>query len=132
MSKLSVFISHSQRDAGLAKQLATDLRRLGLKAINPTSEIQPGGDWRKEIQTAIKQSDALILIASPEGLASSWVLYEAGAAEALGKNVMVLLPDKYSVAELPKEISVKQIVGFDPRSPERAAHDIAARMVAAA
>lgn len=132
MSKLSVFISHSHRDAGLAKQLANSLRRFGLRALSPSSGIQPGEDWRKEIQAAIKQSDALVLIASPEGLASSWVLYEVGAAEALGKNVMVLLPDKHSVAELPKEISAKHIVSFDARSPERAAHDIVARLVAAA
>src|SRR5436305_379689 len=131
MSGRSVFISYSHRDVGVAKQLANNLRRLGLKAFDPASEIHAGDDWRKGIQTAIKQSDALILIASPEGLASSWVLYEAGAAEALGKRVMVLLPERHSVAELPKEISFNQIVGFDPKAPERAAQDIAARLDAA-
>lgn len=130
MSKPSVFISYSNRDAGLAEQLASSLARLGLRTLDPTRAIAPGGNWRKEIQAAIKQSDALILIASPEVLASSWVLYEAGAAEALGKRVVVLLPDKHSIAELPKEISVRQVVGFDPRSPERAAQDIAARLAA--
>jgi hypothetical protein len=130
MSKWSVFISHTKRDDGLAKQLANNLRRLGLKALNSDS-IQSGDDWRKATQTAIKQSDALILIASPDALATSWALYEAGAAEALGKRVMVLLSNKHSVAELPGEISVNQVVGFDPGSPERAAQDIVERLAAA-
>jgi hypothetical protein len=131
MSKRSVFISHSKRDAAVARQLANNLRRLGLTALNSADTLQPGDDWRKTTQTAIKQSDALILIASPDALSSSWALYETGAAEALGKRVMVLLPERHSVAELPGEISGSQVVGFDPRSPERAAHDIATLLAAA-
>jgi hypothetical protein len=131
MSKRSVFISYGHRDSALAKQLTNSLRRLGLRAIDPTRETRPGEDWRKEIQSAIKEADALIVIGSPHGLASSWVLYETGAAEALGKPVMVLFPEVHSVAELPKEISANQVVGYDPKSPERAAYDIMSRLAAA-
>ena len=131
MSRRSVFISHSHRDSALAKQLSNNLKRLWVRALDPTREIRPGDDWRKGIQSAIKEADALIVIGSPHGLASSWVLYETGAAEALGKPVMVLFPEVHSFAELPKEISASQVVGYDPKSPERAAHDIASRLAAA-
>ena len=130
MSKRAVFISHSQRDASLARQLANNLTRLGLTALNPTRRTE-SSDWRRQTQSAIRKADALVLIASPERLTSSWVLYEAGAAEALGKRVLVLLPDRHLVAELPEEISVKQVVDFDPQSLELAAQAIAARLAAA-
>ena len=127
----SVFMSYSHRDSGVAKQFANSLRRLGIRALDPVREIRPGENWRKEVQSAIKEADALIVIGSPHGLASSWVLYQTGAAEALGKPVMVLFPEVHSVAELPKEISTNQVVGYDPKSPERAAYDIVSRLAAA-
>jgi len=130
MSKRSLFISYNHRDAGLAKTLEKDLEGLGFDASNPEREVPPGEGWRAAIQAAIKRSDALIVIASPHNLSSSWTSYEVGIAEALGKPVVVLLPDRHSVTELPEEINRSQVVGFDPRSPKRAAQDIVARLAA--
>ncbi|HMK81739.1 MAG TPA: toll/interleukin-1 receptor domain-containing protein [Xanthobacteraceae bacterium] len=130
MSKRSVFISYSPRDAGLAKRVERVLRDLGVDALD-IREPHAGEDWRKAVQSAIRRSDAMVLIASPHTLASSWLLYETGAAQALGKRIVVLLSNEYSVKELPEEISASQVVDFDPRAPERAAHDIVARLAAA-
>jgi hypothetical protein len=131
MSKRSVFISYSRRDAGLANKVAGALERLGYDALDPGRNLQPGDDWRKAIQAAIKRSDAVILVASPHTLDSSWSLYEVGMAEALGKTVMVLLPNTHSVTELPADIASSPIVELDPKAPDRAAHDIVARLAAA-
>jgi hypothetical protein len=131
MSKPSVFISYSRRDANLANSVADALKRLGFNPLDPGRELRPGADWRKAIQAAIKRSEAVILVASPHNLASSWSLYEAGMAEALGKKVMVLLPNTHSVAELPADVASSSIVELDPEAPDRAAHDIVARLAAA-
>ena len=129
MTKPTIFISYGHRDADLAQRVETALERLGLEAFNPARELRPGEDWRKAIQAAIKRSDALVMLFStPDHLSSSWMTYEAGIAEALGKRVMVLLPSKYPVTELPADVASAQIVDFDPQAPERAAHDIAARL----
>jgi TIR domain len=129
MTKRTIFISHGERDADLAQRVESALQRVGLDAFNPAREVRPGDDWRKSIQAAIKRSDALIMLFStPHHLSSSWMTYEAGMAEALGKRVMVLLPNKYPVTELPADVASAQIVEFDPQAPERAAHDIAARL----
>ena len=131
MSKPSVFISYSRRDASLAHSVADALERLGFNALDPGRQLQPGDDWRKAVRSAIKRSDAVILLASPHNVASSWSLYEAGMAEALGKKVMVLLPNTHSVGELPADIASSPIVELDPKAPDRAAHDIVARLEAA-
>jgi hypothetical protein len=131
MSKLSVFISYSHRDADLARELEKKLESLGLDAFNPERDLHPGDDWRKATQAAIKRSDAVVLIASPHTLSSSWTSYEAGMAEALGKRVMVLLPNRHSVSELPEEFAGRNVLSFDPQAPEQAAQDIASRLAAA-
>jgi TIR domain/Nucleoside 2-deoxyribosyltransferase len=131
MSKRSLFISYSRRDADLANSVADALERLGFNALDPGRELQPGDDWRKAIQTAIKRSDAVVLVASPQSSASSWSHYEVGIAEGLGKTVMVLLPNTHSVTELPADIASNPIVELDPKAPDRAAQDIVARLAAA-
>jgi TIR domain len=129
MSRPSVFISSTQRDAGLAERFEAALKHAGLKASNPAREMGQGKDWRKSIQSAIKSSDAVIMLAlTPQNLSSSWMSYEAGIAEALGKRVMLLLPNRNSVAELPADFASTQIVEFDPLAPEGAARDIASRL----
>jgi hypothetical protein len=107
------------------------LKHLGFDAWN-AKEVRPGEDWGKAIQPAIKQSDALVMVAlTPQTLSSSWMAYEAGIAEALGKRVMLLLPNKYPVTELPADFASTPIVEIDPQAPERAAHDVASRLAAA-
>jgi nucleoside 2-deoxyribosyltransferase len=132
MTKPSVFISHGQRDAALAERVGTALERLGLEAVDPARALRAGQSRRATIQSAIKRADAMImLISSPQSLSSSWMSYEAGVAEALGKHVMLLLPNKYPVTELPAEFASTQIVELDPQAPERAAHEVASRLALA-
>ena len=132
MSKRSVFLSYSLRDRDDANQLERALERLGLQAFNPARELRVGEDWRKAIQAAIKKSHALILLAAtPQSAASSWMAYEMGMAEALGKPILVLLPSKYPVTELPADVAAGQILDFDPNAPDRAAREIADRLVPA-
>jgi nucleoside 2-deoxyribosyltransferase len=129
MSKPSVFISSSQRDAKLVGRLKAALERAGLNASNPARESEFGKDWRKSVQSAIKSSDAVVILAlAPQNLSSGWTAYEAGIAETLGKRVMLLLPNRNSVSELPADFASTQVVEFDPQSPERAARDVAARL----
>lgn len=129
MSKRSVFLSYSARDRAAADQLQKELKRLGLNAFNPMNDLKPGEDFRKTIRAAIKGSDLLVVLASPLSAASSWMGYEVGMAEALGKRVMFLLPERYPVTELPDEFSEGPILEFDPQAPKRAAREIADRLV---
>jgi TIR domain-containing protein/nucleoside 2-deoxyribosyltransferase-like protein len=131
MSKRSVFISYGNRDAELGERVASALKHLGFDAWLDV-EMQPGENWRKAIQSAIKQSDALVIVAlTPQTLSSSWMAYEVGIAEALGKRVMLLIPNKYPVTELPDDFASTPTVEIDPQAPERAAHDVASRLAAA-
>jgi hypothetical protein len=133
MTRRRVFISYKSSDAALAKQVAIALKPLGFDALNAKRESRSGEDWAKTTQSAIKRSDAVIMVAlTPQNLSSSWMSYEAGVAEALGKRVMLLIPNTYPVTELPAEFASTPIVEIDPQAPERAAQDVASRLAAAA
>lgn len=132
MSKQSVFLSYSSRDRDAAARFEKALEGMGVEAFNPVRELQAGEDWRKAIQAAIKRSHALILLmTTPQSAESSWMAYEAGMAEALGKQIIILLPSKYTVTDLPADIAAGQVLDFDPGAPERAAREIAYRLVPA-
>jgi hypothetical protein len=126
-------MSYRNRDAKLAERVASALKHLGFDALDPTRDLRPGESWRKAIQSAIKRSDAVIMVAlTPQALSASWMAYEAGIAEALGKRIMLLLPNKYPVTELPDDFASTPIVEIDPQAPEQAAHDVASRLASAA
>lgn len=132
MSKHSVFLSYSMRDRDIAARFENALERLGLQAFNPEREVRAGEDWRKSIQLAMKRSHALVLlVTTPHSAASSWMPYEAGMAEALGKPIIALLSSKYPIGELPADIPVGEVVEFDPDKPEQAAREIVHRLVPA-
>jgi hypothetical protein len=132
MSKPNIFISSSHRDAGVAKKFGAALEDLGVHAFNTDEELQGGDDWRKTVRAGIKRSDAVIILAvTPQSLSSSWMSYEAGLAETLGKQVMVLLPNKYPIAELPADFASTTVLDFDPQAPEAAAKKIATRFTIA-
>ena len=125
MSKRSVFLSSGARDKVVARRVESELKRLGLNAFNPDREVRPGDDWRKAVQAAIRRADALILVATtPQSAEASWMGYEAGMAEALGKRVMFLLPKKYPATALPADLGSGHLLAFDPKSPKQAARVI--------
>lgn len=132
MNKRRLFISHSQRDAALASRFESAIEKLGFDAFNPTKDVRPGTDWRRAIQEAIRKSEALLMIlASPDAAHSSWVSYEAGMAEALGKRVFVLMPDRFPSSELPPDVGSRQLLKLDPDYPEQAAKQVAQSLAAA-
>ena len=132
MTKPLVFLSFSARDATLAAKVEKSLEKLGLAAFNPTNDIAAGRDWRKSVQAAIRKSDAvLLLLSSPDFVDSSWMLYEAGIADALGKRVLTLVPDRFSLTQLPADLNVRHVMRWDPNFPEQAAQHVADTLAAA-
>jgi hypothetical protein len=126
-----VFISYSHKDAPLVDRLRPELKKLGWSALD-MREIQPGDDFRRWTQSAIKHADSfLVVITDPYSASSSWIGYELGAAEALGKPIVTLVSDRVPAAEIPEDLVSQQRVTFDPQAPERAAREIAGRLSAA-
>jgi hypothetical protein len=70
-----VFLSHTQNEGDLAAQIAEVLTEKGIKVWDD-QQVSPGADWTKEIAEALKKSDAMIALLSPNSFSSSWVRSE--------------------------------------------------------
>lgn len=75
-ARAHIFISHSKDDGDFAELLKLKLKRQGHDAWVDTDRLDPGLDWRVEIDQAIKEAVAVLAIMSPEARASEYVTYE--------------------------------------------------------
>ena len=66
-----VFISYSRKDEDFARQLATDLEHLKVDVWIDVDDIPPGSKWSTAIQEGLKTCAVMVLILSPDSIASS-------------------------------------------------------------
>ncbi|KPA10877.1 Toll-Interleukin receptor domain protein [Candidatus Magnetomorum sp. HK-1] len=94
-----VFISYSSKDSVFAELCQIKLKKFGIKVW---IGLSPGDNWMKEIDKAIKKSDALILLLSENSNESAYVTYEWSFALGIGKKIIPLLIDPSPTTTHPK------------------------------
>lgn len=92
--KRNIFISYSFADQEFAQRLAKSISNLGgLPALSGHGAIGEG-DWIGGLRTKLAESDTVILVMpAPSARSANATFFEAGAARALGKDVIVVVPD---------------------------------------
>ena len=73
---MKVFISYSHTDEKLARRVAAILEETGLDVWDDRREIMPGDNWAAKVALALQESDAMVVLLTPEALRSSWVRRE--------------------------------------------------------
>jgi hypothetical protein len=101
----SCFISHSSKDAVIAKQLNDDLRARGIKCWYAPEDLETGAMLRPQFDNSIRLHDRLLLILSASSVASQWVESEVEAA----------LEEERRRAQLPEELRGNPTVLFPIR-----------------
>ena len=128
-----VFLSHSTRDAKLAAGIARELRKHGIEPLDMFESGAPAEDFRQITKSAIRRADGFVLVlGTPESASSSWVSYELGMAEALGKPILLMLSHNHTAGQLPSDLAGLPIVSFDPKQPGSAGREVVDRLLAAA
>jgi hypothetical protein len=80
---LRVFLSYATEDRNLAEQVHLALLGAGHQTFFDKQSLPPGGDYHDTISTAVKQSDALVFLISPDSiLPGSYALTELKHARA--------------------------------------------------
>jgi hypothetical protein len=81
---MQVFISYSHADQGLVKKLTKSLLQAGLEVWDAEREILPGDNWAKKIAEGLEESEAMVVLLTPDAVRSQAVRREIDYA--LGKK----------------------------------------------
>src|SRR5258707_1468281 len=104
---MNVFISYAQADEKIAKRVGEGLTQAGLQVWDFRREMLPGELWSDSVSKALRASDAMIVLVTPDAARSSQVRSEIDFALSKGafKNrlipVMVGPPERIPKKALP-------------------------------
>ena len=71
-----VFLSHSHTDGWLAARIADALRESGFDVRDPQQDMLPGDNWASKVAHALEESEAMVVLLTPEGAKSPYVKRE--------------------------------------------------------
>lgn len=104
------YLSFPDDDASIAVEhaLRSELRALGIAVLPPPTENDWGSSTVRPFHW-LRQADAVLVDITGD---SSWVAYEAGAAQVLNKRVILVARDK--AATSPIEVELPRPFLYDP------------------
>ena len=73
---MKVFVSHSHADAELAARISEALQEKGLDVWDSDLNLLLGDNWAAEVARALEESDAMVVLLTPDAINSPWVRRE--------------------------------------------------------
>jgi hypothetical protein len=70
---MKVFVSYSSKDEALATKIVQSLEDAGLDAWYKKREILPGDNWGEKVASGLKESNAMVVLVTPDALESDAV-----------------------------------------------------------
>ena len=88
----SVFLSYSHSDKVLVDSVRKGLRKFGARLTD--EKLGLGEVIFSGLKQSLSDSDIVVFFVPPHEGSGQWALAELGAAKALDKNVIAVLPDR--------------------------------------
>jgi WD40 repeat protein len=115
----AIFISHSTRDKTVALRVLERLRERGYRSLfldsDPEAGIKAGVDWERDLYRNLRLAGAVVVLCSPDSMASRWCFAEITQAKALGKPIF---PVVIRPCELVGSLSDRQAIDLAGRGEE--------------
>ena len=89
---MKVFLSHAHSDRVLARKVADVLQESGLEVWNEEREVLPGDNWAEKVNKALRESEAMVVLLTPDAVRSSHVRREIEFALGERKYNQKLIP----------------------------------------
>ena len=86
-----IFISYSRKDMDFVRKLAGDLEKAGYDVWWDITDLRGGDDWVRGIPDAIKSSQFVLVVLTPDATESAWVEKEYMQALSLRKKVIPIM-----------------------------------------
>lgn len=88
-SDYRVFISHATSDKWIAKRICEQVESVGATTFRDDRDIAGGDSIPDEIRNAIKRSQEILILLTPESVNRPWILLETGMALGWRKNYRI-------------------------------------------
>src|SRR4051794_19063694 len=115
----AIFISHSTQDKSTALRVLDRLRQRGYESLfldsDPEAGIKAGVDWERDLYRNLKLAAAVVVLCSPDSMASRWGFAEITQAKALGK---ALFPVVVRPCELVGSLTGSQAIDLAGKGEE--------------
>jgi|GEM_PF-840613 len=86
-----IFISYSRKDTDFVRKLAGDFEKAGYDVWWDLTDLRGGDDWVRQIPAAIEASQFIVVVLSPNSVASEWVQKEYTQALSLRKKIIPIM-----------------------------------------
>ena len=93
---MKVFISHAYSDELLVKSVSDALESAGIEVWNATRDVSSVEKWSDEVEQALRESDAMVVVLTADALRSNWVHKEIQFAlgeQSYRKRLIPVLAD---------------------------------------
>jgi TIR domain-containing protein len=112
MSKPKVFISYAYSDADRqwVRDFAQSLKRRGVSVWFDEAQLNVGDPIRDAIEDGLRSSDLLVAIIGPKSAYRPNLLFELGAAIAMGKRVVAVVPSGLDPSLLPEPLRTRRFL----------------------
>ncbi len=98
---MKVYLSYSQSERTLADQLRFALAMNGFEVANAPEKLAAGANWHKQMGKALEQSDAMIVLLTPDAISSGYVRSEIDYALSNPRFRDRLIPVLVSPTQVP-------------------------------
>jgi hypothetical protein len=88
-----IYISHSEKDEGMARELSSALWRVGLESYVAMNKLSPGISRAERVSFGIRNSECMVALLTRDGSASTTVCQEIGLARGIDLLIIPLLED---------------------------------------
>lgn len=86
-----VFLSYSRVDNKIMQRIKNSLRQAGLKVWTDEGIVPGTPSWKEAIEDAIRESEILVVLMSPDSNKSIWVQREIDYADVQGVQIIPML-----------------------------------------
>lgn len=105
-----IFISYSRKDGRFVDRLAADLFAANVSAWVDRVRLEGGQNWEALIEEAIESAQCVVVVLSPDALASRWVEREYQLALSADKRIIPL--QLRQILAIPEPLAGFQVIDF--------------------
>lgn len=124
-----VFLSYASGDREFASRVRDAVAGQGAEAVDVQPDLKPGSDPGAAVMDALRSADLFVFVVPEKEGSGKHALMELGAAKALGKRIVALMPDRHRASNTDVAVRLSDVMLLD--AGEKPADTVAEQLLSA-